>query len=74
MVLAYRHPESPYLTTEVSLRGLEKEATYQLTHESFGGLEDLWSGELLMARLTLTVLERGSVTLITYRRVRDEDK
>ncbi len=67
LVLAFRRGESPYLTVEVSLRGLEGDVVYELTHESTGQ-KALADGRDLMARFTLTLLEKRSSEMIVYRK------
>jgi alpha-galactosidase len=68
MLLVFRHAESPDATAEVSLRGLDPQATYELHYDSTGKTEKR-TGATLMARLTLTLPEKHSSDLITYRKV-----
>jgi alpha-galactosidase len=69
LVLAFRRGECPYLTVEVSLRGLEEGAVYELTYDSSGG-KALADGRDLMARFTITLLEKRSSEMIHYRKTR----
>jgi len=68
MLLVFRHAESPYRTAEVSLRGLDPEATYELHSDSTGETVRL-KGAALMANWQLTIPERRRSDLITYRKV-----
>jgi len=68
MILAFRRPESPYHTAEVSLRGLDPEATYELAYDSTGKRARL-RGIDLTGRFRLTLPEKHSSDLITYRKL-----
>lgn len=67
MVLLFRRPESGYVTAELTLRGLEANATYEVVWEDEGRTELRTGAEL--ARLRATVEERPAAVLMTYRRV-----
>jgi alpha-galactosidase len=70
MLLAFRHPESPYPTAEVSLRALDPKATYELRSDATGAATRA-KGADLMARFQLTIPERHRSDLIIYRKVAD---
>ena len=70
MVLVFRHPDSPYRTAEVSLRGLAAEATYEVSYESTGAKTRI-KGKDLMERFQVTIPEKHQSDLITYRKVID---
>jgi len=67
MLLVFRHAESPDATAEVSLRGLDPKATYELTYESTGR-KTRFKGAELMGRFKLTIAERHGSDLIRYRK------
>ncbi len=70
MILAFRRADSPYRTAEVSLRGLDTKATYELRYDSIGATARL-SGAELMGRYLLTLPERHRSELIVYKRVKE---
>lgn len=65
IVLAFRHAESAYRTTELSLRGLEPDATYELEYVG-AGKKTREKGKSLMSGHKLTLPERRSSVLILY--------
>jgi alpha-galactosidase len=67
MILAFRHPESPYQTTDVALHGLDPEATYELSFD-LAGTKQSATGAELMRGIQLTIPERHRSELIVYRR------
>jgi hypothetical protein len=69
MLLVFRHAESPYRTAEVSLHGLDPAATYELHSDSTGETTRA-TGAALMSSWQLTLAERHSSDLITYREVK----
>jgi alpha-galactosidase len=69
MVLAFRHRESPYLSAQVSLHGLETGTTYELTFDSAGTTVRA-SGKDLLKHFVLTLPSQRSSELIHYRTVR----
>ena len=68
MVLAFRRPESPYPTLEVSLKGLEAQASYDLTFTSNGERRRI-SGAELANGLSLTLPKKRSAEMIVYTKV-----
>jgi alpha-galactosidase len=68
MLLVFRHAESPYSALEVSLHGLEPEATYELTYDITGQKIRLPGAELMKA-YTLILPDRPDSELIVYRKV-----
>ena len=68
MILVFRRADSPYRTAEVSLHGLDAEATYELYFDSTGKTEKR-TGAVLTGQFTLTLPEKHSSDLITYRKV-----
>ncbi len=70
MILAFRRPESPYRTVEVSLHGLEPDAMYELSYESSGEKARVNGGQL-MKRFELTIPRKRGSELIVYRRAGD---
>jgi len=71
MILLFRHAESPYRTAEVTLQGLDSEATYELTYGD-GAPPARLKGAELMGRFPVTIPERRRSVLIVYRRARGE--
>src|SRR5579884_2072150 len=70
MILLFRRAESPYRTVEVSLHGLEPDATYELTYDGEGA-KTRRKGAELMDRFPLTLPERRRSELILYRKASD---
>jgi alpha-galactosidase len=70
MILVFRHPESPYPTVEVSLRGLEPATTYELTYDS-SGATGRHKGAKLMAGFAVTLAGKQRSELIAYREIAD---
>ena len=68
MILAFRRAESPYPTAEVSLRGLDPKAAYELRSDATGKALRAKGAEL-MAKFPLTLPERHTSDLIVYRKV-----
>ena len=68
MVLAFRRPESPYLSALLKLGGVEPQARYELTFEDTGVLQS-FTGDALRAGIPLTIDEAPGSLLITYRQV-----
>ena len=69
MILAWRRPQSRYVSVEVALHGLVPTATYELRSESGRRLKRM-SGVALMQRLLLTLPEKHSSELVRYRKLR----
>ncbi|MFH1921527.1 MAG: GH36 C-terminal domain-containing protein [Planctomycetota bacterium] len=67
MILVFRHPESPYPSAEVSLLGLDPQATYELECQSTGQARHV-QGADLMAGLRLELPEKHKSDLIVYRK------
>ncbi|MHC4400293.1 MAG: NPCBM/NEW2 domain-containing protein [Planctomycetota bacterium] len=70
LVLAFRHLESPYPIADVSLYGLDPEATYELEYDDSGTTRRA-TGADLMETLRLELPRKHSSELIVYRRKRD---
>ena len=68
LVLVFRRSASPYNSVQVSLHGLEPEATYELSSDSTGK-QVRASGQDLMTEWVLTLPKPRSSDLIHYRRV-----
>ncbi|MDO8585946.1 MAG: alpha-galactosidase [Armatimonadota bacterium] len=68
MILAFRRAESPNRTVEVSLRGLDPKATYELSYGS--GKTAKIMGEDLQRKLALILPAKRSSELILYRKVK----
>jgi hypothetical protein len=68
VIIALRRPESPYLSVELALRGLDPEAIYELAFDSSGSTRRVTGGELTKG-FPLTIAERQRSELIVYRRV-----
>ncbi|MBI4532104.1 MAG: alpha-galactosidase [Candidatus Latescibacteria bacterium] len=66
VVLAFRRPESPYLSARLKLCGLHPEAQYDLTFEDTGVRQTL-TGEALCRGIIVTIEEAPGSVLITYR-------
>jgi alpha-galactosidase len=66
MILAFRREACPYPSVEVSLRGLDPAATYELVHESTGE-RTVSTGAELSRKLLIALAARRSSELITYR-------
>jgi alpha-galactosidase len=69
MILAWRRPQSKYVSVEVALHGLAPTATYELRSESGRRLKRM-SGAALMQQLLLTLPEKHSSELVRYRKLR----
>ena len=68
LVVVLRRPQSPYLTARLPLRGLEADATYQVTNLDTGAEEDEGGSRLLESGLRVTIDQRPGSALIRYRR------
>jgi len=68
LILAFRRSESPYAAAEISLHGLNADATYELSFDSTGNKRRLRGSEL-MGRFLLTISERHRSELIVYRKI-----
>jgi alpha-galactosidase len=66
MILAFRRGECPYPSVEVSLRGLDPAATYELVRES-NGEKTILSGKELSGRFLIALDLRRSSELFVYR-------
>jgi len=68
LVLVFRRPESPYTTLELSLRGIDAPATYEISFDTLGAKSRVRGSELLEGfRVTLPAKQRSE--LITYRKL-----
>ena len=65
MVIAFRRPESPYISARFALGGLDPEKQYTLRYEDDGHVETV-EGAALADGLDLTLDEPRSSVLITY--------
>ncbi|KPJ62130.1 hypothetical protein AMK68_05285 [candidate division KD3-62 bacterium DG_56] len=70
MILVFRRPESPHRTADVSLHGLDADASYELSYESTGA-KSRAKGADLMERFQLAVPEMHRSELILYRKATD---
>lgn len=70
MILAFRRPDSPYRTVDVSLHGLTPDATYGLHYDGSGETRRLRGAELTSG-FTITIAERHRSELIVYKRAGD---
>ena len=66
MFLAFRRPDSPYLSARLKLGGLHPEARYELTFEDTG-IKQTLTGEILRAGIDVTIADAPGSSLITYR-------
>ncbi|OHB79000.1 MAG: hypothetical protein A2V98_00240 [Planctomycetes bacterium RBG_16_64_12] len=69
MLLVFRHAESPYPAADVSLHGLDPQATYEFEYQSTGQVTRA-KGADLMAALRLELPEKHTSDLIAYRKIR----
>jgi len=67
MVLAFRRPQSPYVTARLALKGLSPEARYELAFED-SGTRRTCAGRELAEGLDVTIESVPGSALITYRR------
>jgi alpha-galactosidase len=74
VVQAFRRAESPAGSASLRLRGLDAAATYRLTNLDGGRASDMSGRELLEAGYPLTLAERPSAAIVTYRRIRGEEE
>ncbi|MBC8232050.1 NPCBM/NEW2 domain-containing protein, partial [bacterium] len=70
VILVFRRPESPYRTTEVSLRGLDAKAMYELFYDSTGAKKRA-QGSDLMGTFQVTIPQKHQSELIVYRKAED---
>jgi alpha-galactosidase len=68
IILVFRRPESSVETVELSLHGLNSEATYELNYDSTG-LKKRMNGSELMKRFQVTIPEKHQSELILYHSV-----
>ena len=68
MILVFRRAESPYATVDVTLHGLDPNATYELASDGTGEKRQA-KGSDLMKGFQLTLRDRHSSDLIVYRKV-----
>jgi len=67
MILAFRRDQSPYPAVDVSLRGLDARATYELSRQGTDKTRRVKGAEL-MKSLRLELPRKHSSALITYRK------
>lgn len=71
MILAFRRPDSPYSAVQVSLRGIDPEATYEATWDSKGETNKrMVPGSKLIHGFEIVLPERRTSDLIVYRKVK----
>jgi alpha-galactosidase len=68
LILAFRRGDSPYHSIDVSLRGLDPAADYELTFG--GGKKRIVNGKELMGQFVLEIPEKRKSELITYKKTR----
>jgi alpha-galactosidase len=66
MVLAFRRPDSPYSTVEVSLRGIDPAAMYEVSRDAVGA--ENMQGSRLIDDFQIVLPEKRSSELIVYRK------
>jgi len=70
MVLAFRRPDSPYSSIQVSLRGIEPAATYEVSSDNRSpGDAKTMPGSTLSGGFEIALPEKRSSDLIVYRKV-----
>jgi alpha-galactosidase len=70
MVLAFRRPESPYSSVQVSLRGIDPTATYEVSWDSKGRKDNkMLPGSKLIGGFEIVLPEKRSSDLIVYHKV-----
>ncbi len=69
MILVFRRSDSPYRALDVTLRGLNADAVYEVSSDRTGATRRV-AGTQLMAGYTITLDERHSSDLIVYRKIR----
>ena len=67
VVQAFRRPDSPYLTAQFRLRGLDPAANYTVTNLDDPKPTKLTGRQLLDPGLLVTIPERPGVAIITYK-------
>lgn len=68
MILAFRRPQSPYLTDEPRLHGLRPDASYELKSDTTGEVARA-TGAQLMAGYQITIPRRRGSEVIVYRKL-----
>ena len=68
MVLAFRRPQSPYLSARLSLRGLDPKARYELKSEDSRDVETV-TGSALSDGIEVTINKAPGSLLITYAKI-----
>jgi hypothetical protein len=68
MLLAFRRPQSPYVTARLALRGLLPEARYELVFADTSVRQTV-EGSALADGLVVTIDSVPGSALITYRRL-----
>jgi len=69
MVQAFRRADSQYETTRLKLRGLDPQATYELTDLDVPGASAARGGELMERGMPVSIKDQPGAVLIRYRRV-----
>jgi hypothetical protein len=68
MFLAFRRPESPYLSARLKLGGLRPEANYVLTFEDTN-VKQTFTGEELANGIDVTIEDAPGSLLVIYRQL-----
>ena len=70
MVQLFRRPNSPYVSGEFRLRGLDLQAVYEVMELDKAPRDMRASGKVLMdSGLTVTIPQRPAATVLVYRRM-----
>ena len=69
-VQVFRRAESPYESAHLKLSGLEPEARYAVTDLDRGASQELSGRELLEKGLQVTIPNRPSAVVFTYKKMR----
>ena len=72
VVLVFRRAESPDRTAEVSLRGIDGDATYELSYD-VARTKIRAKGSDLMRAFQITIPEKHKSEVIVYRELKDQD-
>jgi hypothetical protein len=67
MVQAFRRAECPEASSRWKLRGLQRDARYELTNLNAPGASMVTGEELMEMGLPLSVQDRPGVVVVTYR-------
>ena len=70
LVLVFRRPDSPYRTVQVSLRGIDPQATYEVSSDRTESTQTI-QGAMLADSFVIDLPQKRSSDLIVYRKRRD---